>query len=48
MRKSFFKKLKYTTAALLAAAMVVGGLQGVGSEIGVAYAGANKVRIGVG
>ena len=41
MRKSFFKKLKYTTAALLAAAMVVGGLQGVGSEIGVAYAGAS-------
>lgn len=41
MRKSFFKKLKYTTAALLAAAMVVGGLQGVGSEIGVAYAAKN-------
>lgn len=34
MKKSFLKKLKQATAAMLAAAMALGGIQGIGAGIG--------------
>lgn len=38
MKKSFLKKLKQATAAMLAAAMALGGIQGIGAGIGNAWA----------
>ncbi len=38
MKKSFLKKLKQSTAAVLSAAMVLGGFQGFGTGVGVAHA----------